>query len=277
MKFRLDIIAFLLVTVGLATGCDDDDTPNVTAMAGGDQSVDVESLVTLDASGTVGEGLDLAWTATAPDGSNVTITNATSDIANFRATQLGDYTVQLTAQLGDAESTDELTVSVTNVTYNQVDAMGRPGINTVFNFFGDADTKNAYNQVIPENGASNVAAFQGIFEALQSYIGHDPSTYVNVLGLDNATTASVLAVDVLNCNKEASSTYGPSDLGNISLFDNVLNGRRLQDDVIDVTLILAFFGDGNTGNPLAPGLISDGVDANDVAFSDSFPYLAAPH
>jgi len=157
--------------------------------------------------------------------------------------------------------------------------MGRPAINTVFNFFGDEDTKNGYNLILPVEGdTSNTTAFTGIFDALQSYIGLDPDTYTNILGLDNATTASVLATDILGSNKTASTTYGPSNLNNIVLGQNVLNGRGLGDDVIDVTLILTFAGDDlNNLSGLQPGLISDNVDANDKAFLNVFPYLAAPN
>ena len=44
------------------------------------------------------------------------------------------------------------------------------------------------------------------------------------------------------------------------------NGRRLQDDVIDT--ILFFVANQNT--------LGDNVSANDVAFRNSFPFLAAP-
>mgnify|MGYP002626390588 CR=1 FL=1 len=46
-----------------------------------------------------------------------------------------------------------------------------------------------------------------------------------------------------------------------------LNGRRLEDDVIDAELDLLTKG----------ALTGDGVDANDVPFLTVFPYLAAPH
>jgi hypothetical protein len=54
-------------------------------------------------------------------------------------------------------------------------------------------------------------------------------------------------------------------------------GRRLTDDVVDIGLG-ALFGSllGNTNN-VTPGLTTDNVNANDVAFSGSFPYLAAAH
>ena len=50
------------------------------------------------------------------------------------------------------------------------------------------------------------------------------------------------------------------------------NGRRLTDDVIDIALQVV---EGELiGNPTDLG---DGVDENDVAFRDSFPYVALPH
>jgi hypothetical protein len=54
------------------------------------------------------------------------------------------------------------------------------------------------------------------------------------------------------------------------------NGRRLTDDIIDVSLRV-------TEGVLIPGHdpnadgLSDGVDANDVSFLPAFPYLALPH
>ena len=44
------------------------------------------------------------------------------------------------------------------------------------------------------------------------------------------------------------------------------NGRRLRDDVIDT--ILFFIANQNT--------LGDNVNANDVPFRDTFPFLAAP-
>ncbi|CAN5675394.1 DUF4331 domain-containing protein [soil metagenome] len=54
------------------------------------------------------------------------------------------------------------------------------------------------------------------------------------------------------------------------------NGRRLTDDVIDIA-IQAVEGAAMTGE-LVEGLAPiDSVDANDVAFGDTFPYVALPH
>ncbi|MFL6238709.1 MAG: DUF4331 domain-containing protein [Actinomycetes bacterium] len=54
------------------------------------------------------------------------------------------------------------------------------------------------------------------------------------------------------------------------------NGRRLGDDVIDIALQAAE-GVLLPGHPSAVDSLGDGVDANDVSYSNSFPYVALPH
>jgi hypothetical protein len=62
------------------------------------------------------------------------------------------------------------------------------------------------------------------------------------------------------------------------------NGRRLEDDVIDIDLRVFAQGYGeylNTNFKLPDKMpndgLGDGVDTNDVAFSHTFPYVASPH
>ena len=54
------------------------------------------------------------------------------------------------------------------------------------------------------------------------------------------------------------------------------NGRRLGDDVVDIE-IQALEGAVITGKIVPALAAGDGVNANDVAFGSSFPYLALPH
>jgi hypothetical protein len=54
------------------------------------------------------------------------------------------------------------------------------------------------------------------------------------------------------------------------------NGRRLSDDVIDSALRVVLGVLLPDHKPIAE-TIGDGVDANDVAFTDTFPYVAYPH
>lgn len=142
-------------------------------------------------------------------------------------------------------------------TYNQQDQMGRPAINTVF---VSSDNKDSFNTTTPSAmGAAYQSSFQSRLLAL------NPQYSTNLLTLDAATFTTVLATDVLNVSTTAPTTFYDGT--------NVLTGRALADDVIDVELILIFGGPDATEKP---GLTSDNVGANDKAFLSTFPYLASP-
>jgi len=144
------------------------------------------------------------------------------------------------------------------VYYQTQDQMARPAINTVFVAAAD---KDVFNTTTPSaQGAAFATKFKNKLLAL------NPGYTTNLLGLDATAFTNVLSTDVLT-----GSTTGVT-----SFYDgtNVLTGRALADDVIDVELILIFGGPMATMNP---GLTSDNVGANDKAFLTSFPYLATPH
>jgi hypothetical protein len=141
-------------------------------------------------------------------------------------------------------------------TYILQDQMARPAINTVF--IASGAPKDAFNSAIPSvMGASYQSIFQSRLLALNS--GYT----TNALGQTAAQLTGLLATDVLGVDKTKKTTF----------FDgtNVLTGRALADDVIDVELLLIFGGSAGTSNT---GLTSDHVNANDKAFTTSFPYLA---
>ena len=144
------------------------------------------------------------------------------------------------------------------VYYQTQDQMARPAINTVF---VDAAEKDVFNTTVPSAmGAAFATKFRTKLLAL------NPGYTTNLLTLDATTFTGVLATDVLT----ASTT------GVTHFYDgtNVLTGRGLDNDVIDVELTLIFGGPAGTANP---ALISDNVGANDKAFLGSFPYLDTPH
>ena len=282
-NFKLYILLMLSI---LIISCGDDDEPMMmeeiidppTVNLSMNQTVQIATTVSIDGSASTGEGsLSYNWSVTDPNGNAVALSNNTVEMISFDANIEGDYDISLEVMNDGGMDSKSGLVTVLNPEFTRADQMGRPAINTVFNFFGDADTKNGFNMTNPEGGNVDSELFKAIFDALQGYIGLDASTYTNVLGLDNATTSSVLATDVLMSNKNFSSTYGPSDLDDLRLGENLLNGRGLNDDVVDVTLILAFAGDLTNLSDLQAGLISDNVSSNDKMHSDQFPYLAAPH
>ncbi|RYY85180.1 MAG: DUF4331 domain-containing protein [Chitinophagaceae bacterium] len=144
----------------------------------------------------------------------------------------------------------------TSGTFVQKDQNGRPGISTVF--IG-ASQKEQFNTTVPS--ALSAAFRQTIFDKLTAF-GYTQ----NALGQDKNTFAGLLSNDVLNAKLSGPTTF----------FDgtNVLTGRKPDDDVIDVELLLIFGGPMGTSNP---GLTKDNVNSNDKAFAATFPYLATPH
>ena len=144
------------------------------------------------------------------------------------------------------------------VFYEQQDQMARPAINTVF--VTAATDKDAFNTTTPSLMGS---AFQAKFQT--RLLGLNVGYTTNALGQSASVFTGLLATDVLNVSTTGVTTF----------FDgtNVLTGRKLDDDVIDVELLLIFGGPTGASNP---GLTSDKVNANDKPFNASFPYLASP-
>jgi Domain of unknown function (DUF4331) len=142
--------------------------------------------------------------------------------------------------------------------YEIQDQMARPAINTVFVNTGE---KDVFNTTIPSQMSG---AFLSKFKS--KLLGLNPGYTTNALGQNADALTGLLVTDVLNTSLTAKTTF----------FDgtNVLTGRALADDVIDVELLLIFGGPMGTSNP---GLTSDKVNANDKPFLTSFPYLATPH
>ena len=158
--------------------------------------------------------------------------------------------------LGACSKSDDPAPAAT-VYYQGGDQMGRPAINTVF---VTAPDKDVFNGTIP---SAMGAAFQSKFQT--HLLALNPGYTTNLLGLDAATFTGVLATDVLTASTTGVTTFYDGT--------NVLTGRTLGDDVIDVELTLIF---GGPTGALNPGLTSDHVNGNDKTFLAAFPYEAAP-
>jgi hypothetical protein len=140
------------------------------------------------------------------------------------------------------------TVSIDeNGSLHQVERMGLPGINTIFNHIDS--TKEAYNRARPQNDVANYTDdVAGVVSLITGLAGtaSDPDAY-------GAAVAGALLPDVI--------TYNTAQTANFA----VLNGRALANDVIDVALTVV------ANTPL-----TDCV-GNDSTFSTSFPYLGTPN
>jgi hypothetical protein len=85
--------------------------------------------------------------------------------------------------------------------------------------------------------------------------------------------SGVKASEMLRLNTDILPTASPARLGVLAAdIQGFPNGRRLTDDVIDITLQAAAGVLGGVKTSLG-----DGVDRNDAAFRTTFPYLAFPH
>jgi len=127
--------------------------------------------------------------------------------------------------------------------YRQVDRIGIPALNTVFNH-PPAFSKTDYNTASPRD---DVASYTGLFETVLGAVANP----------DPQATAALLLPDEL-----------PVSLGTSVTSFATLTGRAPADDAVDVALSVVVGID---------ALKSDNVDANDRAFPSSFPYLPGPN
>lgn len=113
------------------------------------------------------------------------------------------------------------------------------------------------------NGASTVDDARGKFEAdiVKSLkaIGSNQATINKFLEM-GVRKGDILRLDLTVANR------GPGGGNNSNGGFGKMGGRRLGDDVVDITFTLL-----NNGTPLG-----DNVDRNEVAFRNSFPFIADP-
>lgn len=146
--------------------------------------------------------------------------------------------------------------------FQQVSRLGWPLVNEVIVPLQD---KDLYNKSHPVDDVANFGSY-----ILDPEV---PGLLSAVLGLDCAPTPADGRLDIVGLLGANGTT--PADMLRINVaegqtFENSAfpNGRTLTDDVTDTLLTVAC----NNG-----GAVGDGVDANDLDFSNSMPYLASPH
>lgn len=179
----------------------------------------------------------------------------------------------------------------------QVSRLGSPLVNEVVVPLG---AKDLFNGSKPENdaqfanGVTNpevgklLNALYSIKVPPQGNFGtaeaRDDLVAIFLTGIPGVTQPkNVVASEQLRLNVAVSPTINPNRLGVLG-GDNqgYPNGRRLVDDVIDISLravagaAYPLFHPNFT--PDATGLkLGDGVDKNDMAFRSTFPYMALPN
>jgi hypothetical protein len=145
-------------------------------------------------------------------------------------------------KVGPKIRNDARTVTVDGTTYESVDRMGNPAVNTAFI---SPMLKDAFNTSLPQNDAADYEST--VLASLKLYGTNKTNT---------ATLASIVFPDTLKID--------------LSKADGFPNGRRLQDFVIDTELQLVF-------NQTLGGSFGDGVKGNDVPYLTKFPFVAPPH
>jgi hypothetical protein len=183
-----------------------------------------------------------------------TLLGGFTGVDTFKGTNVSSIAIEVpNARLGGTGHTVGVWSTVltpSNGIYHQVERMGRPAINTVFN--NTQAEKEAANRLRPSDDRAfdrdNVIATLTAIDHVLETNAAPNYTAGEIAGIANVLTPDTLTVK----------------LGNGAGF---LNGRRLADDVINAEFSLLTHGN----------VASDGVDANDKTFKTTFPFLAPPH
>jgi hypothetical protein len=172
-----------------------------------------------------------------------------------------------------------------NENWVQVSRLGNPLVNELLI---PTELKDKWNRTAPDKDAqfqkyylqpSLAALLNKLYPQFGPFKETDRTDLVAVLGTGlkspNLNFTGDTFADELRLNLSIAPT-APVGKGNrLGVLGNDLagwpNGRRLEDDVIDIAERAV--GGALIGHPLPLG---DGVDANDVPLQPSFPYLADP-
>ncbi len=128
----------------------------------------------------------------------------------------------------------------------QVERMGKPAINTVFNHTDP--TKDGYNRADP---AADTADYTDDVAGTVSLIRQELGDSVATADAYGATVAGLLLPDVISYDTSTAANYA------------MLNGRALTDDVINISYSV-----------VTMDALKDDCVANDSAFKAAFPYYA---
>ena len=170
----------------------------------------------------------------------------------------------------------------------QVSRLGMPLVNELV---VPAGLKDAFNALPPEKDATvpeivdrvNDPELPKLIEAIYGIPApaapRDDIFSIFLTGIEglNKPQGKVTPAEMLRLNTSIPPAAEPSPLGVLG-GDNAgfPNGRRLADDVVDIE-IQALEGAVRTGEIVEALATGDGVFENDLAFSESFPYVALPH
>lgn len=168
----------------------------------------------------------------------------------------------------------------TSGNYIQISRLGMPLVNEVVIPVGQKDKWNGSKPSEDSQFLSYVTdpevpkLLQAVYNIPAPAAPRNDLVQVFLTGVPNLNQpAGVRPGEMLRLNTDIAPTAAPARLGvlagDVAGFPN---GRRLTDDVVDITLQAAAGALGGVRTTLG-----DGVNVNDVQFRQTFPYLAQPH
>lgn len=141
--------------------------------------------------------------------------------------------------------------------YNQIERLGAPLVAEVFLDKRDHDFHDAG---IPSTDRANFKA--KVVKFITTVAGRD-AAYAGAV-------ADALLPDVITVQTDKP----PTTAGYLqNALANGYGGRKLADDVVDLSLMVVFGNALGNNNNVSPGLVSDNVPS-DSPFQSAFPYLA---
>lgn len=165
--------------------------------------------------------------------------------------------------------------------WSQVSRLGNPLVNEVVIPLKDKDGFNASRPINDPQYLSYVTEphladlVEAVYDIPAPATPRDDLVSVFLTGVEGLNQPANLKApgEMLRLNTSIAPAESPDRLGVIA-GDNAgfPNGRRLADDVIDISLQVV---EGELVG--SPNDLGDAVGENDKAFGDSFPYLALPH
>ena len=175
----------------------------------------------------------------------------------------------------------------------QVSRLGNPLVNEVIIPIGKKDLWNASDPKDDKDftGYYTTPELTGLVNLLYPPLPDAPTSgrgdlvAVLLTGIPGLNFTGDRKADLLRLNTAIPPTASPDKLGALAGdFQGFPNGRRLADDVTDIELRAVACGygpilEGALGLcNLAPNnIVGDGVDTNEQAFLEHFPYVAAPN
>ena len=163
----------------------------------------------------------------------------------------------------------------------QVSRLGMPLVNEVVIPLGQKDRWNGSTPTQDGQFLSYVTdpevpkLLQAVYGLTAPATPRNDLVQVFLTGVPNLNQPpGVRPAEMIRLNTDIAPTASPSRLGVLANdIQGFPNGRRLGDDVVDITLQAAA---GILTGARVSGL-GDGVDRNDVPLRTTFPYIAQPH